>query len=94
MPYVHPRQPDYGNWPTDPDNDIFERKRQLLNDIQHRHDIGELTQKDFIYLFDKTENFWQLFHFFANYRVELETEIETQKFEIEDLKRQLKEKNG
>jgi hypothetical protein len=90
-PYVHPRQPDYDSWPHDPDSDIFERKRELLDGIQSRHNRGELTPWDFDYLFQKSENFWQLFHFTSNLRVELETEIFARDLEIDNLKQQLKD---
>lgn len=92
--YIHPRQPDYDSWPTDPDNPIFERKRALLDAILERHEQGISQEADWRYLYHKAENFWQLFHFTTNLRDELETEIFAKDFEIEDLKRQLEKKNG
>ena len=93
-PYVHPRQPDYGSWPSDPDNPIFEDKKALLDRAYHNWTYGTMTEKDFVYLHAKATQFWQLMHFFANYRVELETEIFAKDLEIDNLKQQLKEKDG
>ena len=92
--YAHPRQPDYDSWPSDPDNPIFEDKKALLDRAYHNWTYGTLTEKDFGYLHAKATNFWQLFYFFSNYRVELETELFAKDLEIEGLKQQLKEALG
>lgn len=87
-PYVHPRQPDYDSWP---DGDLYERKGKLLDEIDERHSNQGITDWDYHYLMEKTTNFWQLLHFSANYRLELETEIFARDLEIDNLKQQLKD---
>jgi hypothetical protein len=90
-PYIHPRQPDYGNFP---EGEFFEEKKALLNQAHHNWTYGTLTEKDFLFLHGKATQFWQLFAFTAEYRLELETEIFTRDLEIENLKQQLKEALG
>lgn len=90
-PYVHPRQPDYDSWP---DGELYERKAQLLDEIDERFSRDALTDKDYHYLMGKTTQFWQLLHFSANYRLELETEIFARDLEIDNLKQQLKDALG
>lgn len=91
----HDRQPDYGNWPHDEDNDIFERKRSRLEQIQWDYDAGGyISERDMTYIMSKNKHFWCLLHFFTNERVRMETELFAKGMEIEDLKRQLEEKNA
>lgn len=94
MPIINDRQPDYENWPSDPDTDMYDRKRYLLDQIESRHKAGVGTNWDFRYLYEKAENFWQLLYFHARYVIELKAEIFARDLEIEDLKRQLKDTLG
>lgn len=87
-PYVHPRQPDYGSWP---EGEFFAKKKALLDFIERDWNGYSMDDEDFQYLLAKTRHFWQLLHFTATYRLELETEIFVRDLEIDNLKQQLKD---
>lgn len=91
-PYFFPKQPDYDSWP---DGRLFERKAQLLDEIDERFSSGDgITDKDYHYLMQKSTNFYQLLDFTGNLRIELETELFAKDLEIENLKQQLKDALG
>jgi hypothetical protein len=86
------RQPDYENWPQ---NEFTDAKRSRLESFQWEYDVtGTLNERDFTYLMAKNKQFWCLFDFTTNERLRVEAELMCMELEIEDLKRQLKEKNA
>lgn len=90
-PYVHPRQPDYSVWP---EGEFFAKKKALLDYIEHGWNGYSMDDADFQYLLSKSRQFYQLLHFTATYRLELQTEIFARDLEIDNLKQQLKDALG
>lgn len=83
-------QPDYGSWPHDPENPTYYRgKKALIDQAYENWTYGTFTENDFLYLHSKTVQFWQLFHFASNFKLEVAAELFAKDLEIEELKRQL-----
>lgn len=85
------QQPDYG---TFPEGDFFNKKKALLERIDSEWNVHLLGEEDYQYLMSKARQFWSLFHYTNELRIELGTDLIEKDIEIASLKRQLGEANG
>jgi hypothetical protein len=84
-------QPDYS---TFPEGEFFDRKKAILDSIEAGWNGYSMDDADFQYLLGKSRQFWSLFHYTNELRIELNRKLIEKDIEILALKELLKEARG